>query len=309
MKKTIIPFFILFILIFSFSVYALDDSTLYNVYNFRVNADFEIDMGSRFNNMIWVPASSLGKPEINKVDIYDLKNDIKMAQKEIDNVYEALMFVNLFFDSSSGNLKVRSKNIEWEFSEPIELVFETKTGNCAGMSNLVDYLLEGDYEEEGLMWRHMNKNAKRNGGHIINYVKHNGRYYFFDVLSVTKSNDSYPVENGSMREQGRVDWADPVIMAKPEEYMKFINSAADFSLFAMIKNIDYSIGKGADKFYLPHHLDNSNTKIYVTKTNKWDIKKAEINLPVPQEYKGYNQYSEYKDESSDKDFKINTLDF
>lgn len=36
------------------------------------------------------------------------------------------MFVNLFFDSSSGSLKFRTGNIEREFSEPFEMVFETK---------------------------------------------------------------------------------------------------------------------------------------------------------------------------------------
>jgi hypothetical protein len=101
---------------------------MYDVYNLRVDADFEVDMGDRMNHMLWVPAVSLGKPNTNKVEIYDLKDDLVLAKSEIDNVYEALMFVHLFFEVESGNLKHRSDGISWGFSKPVELTFESKKG-------------------------------------------------------------------------------------------------------------------------------------------------------------------------------------
>ena len=311
MTKKIICVLSVILIIFSFSAGAISDSQLYDVYNLRVDADFEVDMGDRMNNMLWVPSVSLGKPNTNKVDIYDLKDDLKLAQKEIDNVYETLMFVHLFFEVESGNLKQRSNEISWGFSKPVELTFESKKGNCAAMSSLVNYLLEGDYEEEGLLWRHMNKDADRYGGHVMNYVKHNGDYYFFDVLGVTESNDSYPVENGSLRDQGRVDWADPVIKSKPEEYMKFINGAADFSLFGMFKNDNYIIGVDTrnGEFVLPSILSPEDTKIYVTKGNKHKIKEYRTNPKVPKEYRGTNKYDEYKNNSSYDGLIIEELDF
>ncbi|MEC9490110.1 MAG: hypothetical protein UMU04_04115, partial [Halanaerobiales bacterium] len=307
--KKIIVIGLLIIFSFSISVFAVDDSTLYDVYNLRVDADYKVDMGARFKHMQWMPAVSLGKPDTNKVEIYDLKNDFKLARKEINNVYEALMFIHLFFEAESGNLKSRYQSVEWEFQEPAELVFQSRDGNCAGMSGLVHYLLEGDYEEEGLMWRHLNKDAERYGGHIINYVKHRGNYYFFDVLSVTPSNDSYPVENGSMSRQGRVDWADPIIQAEPEEYMEFIHGAADFSLFALFKNSDYIIGSKGDQFYLPAILSRNSARIYVTENNKLSIEKYRQNPEVPAEYRSYAPYSQYKDQLNNEKLEIVKLGF
>lgn len=311
MTKKIICVLSSILIIFSFSVGAVSDSQMYDVYNLRVDADFEVDMGKRFSNMVWVPAVSLGKPNTNKVEIYDLRDDLESAQKEIDSVYEALMFVHLFFEGENGNLKQRSNGISWGFSKPVELTFKSKTGNCAAMTELVEYLLDGDYEAEGSMWRHMNKDADRNGGHVINYVKHNGDYYFFDVLSVLESNDSYPVENGNMNEQGRVDWGDPVIKAKPEEYMKFINGAADFSIFGMFENSSYVLGVDtrSGEFILPSILSPEDTKIYVTKGNKQKIKEYRKNPKVPKEYRGTRKYEAYKNNSSYDGLSVKELDF
>jgi hypothetical protein len=104
---------------------------------------------------------------------------------------------------------------------------------------------------------------------------------------------------------------DPVIKAKPKEYMKFINGAADFSLFGMFKNNNYIIGVNnvTGEFLLPSILTSHDTKIYVTKSNKQKIKEYRTNPEVPKEYRGTKKYKAYNDNISYDGLIIEELNF
>lgn len=61
---------------------------------------------------------------------------------------------------------------DWSWGLPADYTYEYMAGTCNGTSNLMNRLLAGDYEEQGYV-QYM-------GGHIFNYIKQDGYYYFCD---------------------------------------------------------------------------------------------------------------------------------
>lgn len=60
----------------------------------------------------------------------------------------------------------------WDWGLPADYTYEYMAGTCNGTSNLMNRLLAGDYEEQGYVLYL--------GGHIFNYIKQGGYYYFCD---------------------------------------------------------------------------------------------------------------------------------
>ena len=60
----------------------------------------------------------------------------------------------------------------WSWGLPADYTYEYMAGTCGGTSNLMNRLLAGDYEEQGYVLYL--------GGHIFNYIKQGGYYYFCD---------------------------------------------------------------------------------------------------------------------------------
>lgn len=63
----------------------------------------------------------------------------------------------------------------WSWGLPADYIYEHMAGTCNGTSNLMNRLLAGDYEEQGYV-QHL-------GGHIFNYIKQDGYYYFCDFVN------------------------------------------------------------------------------------------------------------------------------
>ena len=67
---------------------------------------------------------------------------------------------------------------EWHYNYKPQVVFRRGKGNCGGTSGLIAGLLEGDYDEVGMI------NLRFPGdGHVINYIKDKDLYYVFDGIS------------------------------------------------------------------------------------------------------------------------------
>ena len=64
---------------------------------------------------------------------------------------------------------------DWSWGLPADYTYEYMAGTCNGTSNLMNRLLAGDYEEQGYV--------QYFGGHIFNYVKQDGYYYFCDFAN------------------------------------------------------------------------------------------------------------------------------
>lgn len=66
----------------------------------------------------------------------------------------------------------------WHTNFTAKEVMEKKLSNCGACSNLANYLLEDDYEQIGfILHAYYPGNG---GGHVYNYIKHQGKYYIVD---------------------------------------------------------------------------------------------------------------------------------
>ena len=70
--------------------------------------------------------------------------------------------------------------------------------------DIYTYLLEDNYDEVGTLW-YSNSFilGDRRGGHLINYIKHNNKYYIFDVLPYIMEREVHSSpENGQTYYEG-----------------------------------------------------------------------------------------------------------
>lgn len=66
----------------------------------------------------------------------------------------------------------------WHYNMDVKEVMQTRLGNCGSMANFANYMLEGDYEEIGFIDHTYYPGDT--GGHIYNYILHEGKYYIVD---------------------------------------------------------------------------------------------------------------------------------
>ena len=66
----------------------------------------------------------------------------------------------------------------WHSNYTAKEVMAKKLANCGACANLANYLLEGDYEEVGIIQHGYSLNSI--GGHVYNYFLHEGKYYIVD---------------------------------------------------------------------------------------------------------------------------------
>jgi len=135
----------------------------------------------------------LGKPDTTVKELIEMKGLSAKLKEEIDNVFEVLAYVQAVnMNNYSGNEEILSDGLRWEISAHPEYVIEKNEANCFAMANTVAYLLEGDYEEVGVVWW----SIPHYGGHLYNYVKYEGEYYIFSALAYTMPSDSTPGVDG-----------------------------------------------------------------------------------------------------------------
>ena len=66
----------------------------------------------------------------------------------------------------------------WHWNMSAEQIMNYREGNCGSCANLANYLLAGDYEEVGFIDHAYRPGG--DGGHIYNYILHEGKYYVVD---------------------------------------------------------------------------------------------------------------------------------
>jgi len=74
----------------------------------------------------------------------------------------------------------------WHTNFTAKEVMEKRLGNCGSCANLANYLLAGDYEEVGFI-NHAYYFGE-GGGHVYNYILHEGKYYIVDFSLYIFSN-------------------------------------------------------------------------------------------------------------------------
>ena len=112
----------------------------------------------------------------------------------------------------SGDIHIQSGGYDWSYNRSAATVISENGGNCGGISNLVNYLIYGKYEEVGFIhW----SGLPGTGGHIINYIKHGGKYYAYDfqqwIGHKNGTNSDFPI----------------VALEKMEDFTEFIRQYQD----------------------------------------------------------------------------------
>jgi len=67
----------------------------------------------------------------------------------------------------------------WHTNLTAKEVMEKRLANCGASANLANYLLEGDYDEVGIILHAYYPG--NGGGHVYNYILHEGKYYIVDL--------------------------------------------------------------------------------------------------------------------------------
>ena len=172
---------------------------LFDTPNLRINADFSIEVA---DGVFWVPVNSLGKTKYSNKQIVTVVNQSPEQKKAaIHTLFEAIQLYQISkFKGIYDNIKILEAGIEWEHHKPGYDSVRTNEGCCASDATWLTYILENDYEGIGTC----GFGQHDGNGHIINYIQHDGWYYFIDMMQYRL--DSLPtagIETGQMKDYHR----------------------------------------------------------------------------------------------------------
>ena len=120
------------------------------------------------------------------------------------------------------NIRITEGSIHWEHHKPGYDAVRTNTGCCATDSNWLRYILDGDYDEIGYI-----ATSQRDGsGHIYNYIKLDGWYYFIDLTHYRTDWVATAPETGNLEDYQR---SDRVLgnIHKVRDVMDYVNYVQD----------------------------------------------------------------------------------
>ncbi len=134
-----------------------------------------------------IPAG-LGLPQYSANEIQQMiDNELTLDEvaADIATVADFVQYLRIKeFSDTGGDLHFPYNGREWGVNRSARVVFAENKGNCGGTSNLANYILRGDYDEQGYVIEGANQ-----GGHIYNYFLQNGVYYFIDFLEIVDGGD------------------------------------------------------------------------------------------------------------------------
>lgn len=130
-----------------------------------------------------IPASS-GEPEYTPQEIQEMVDanlSLEEVAEKISTIADLAEYLQRrgYSQDNRGDLKFQQDGVQWHTSRSAATVFAENKGNCGAGSNLANYILQGDYEEQGYI--HYAGNL---GGHIFNYFYQDGRYYVMDLTTL-----------------------------------------------------------------------------------------------------------------------------
>jgi len=132
----------------------------------------------------------LGISQYSRQEIRQMIDDgltLEELADKFTNLYEVQLFLQeAGIKMSGGDIKQRMDGILWHFNDSPEVVFRQRYGDCGSGSSLINYLLRGDYDEQGYL-----QQAQGRGGHVSNYFRSGDRYYIYDWTRITV--DSFDV--------------------------------------------------------------------------------------------------------------------
>jgi hypothetical protein len=243
------------------------ENKIYDTPNLRYNAKFEIMVSP---GVYWVPANSLGGTNFTNDEIAKMLSDNPNTKKnKIDTLYEAIQLYQIgnFKGSDKGaNIKKSFNNIKWEYHIPGYDAVRINYGDCSTSSSWLSYILDGDYDEVGII-----AFAQLNGsGHLFNYIKQDGYYYFIDMIHYRLDFiNSSSIETGQMPDYRKSDIVAGNIhkVANIQDYINYYRETVEDppELFRLYENVinspDLANQKSEDGDCILIYPNNSNMKI------------------------------------------------
>ncbi len=167
----------------------------------RHDADYEVEV---FEGVSWIHASKLGKSRFSNKEVFNMIGESpEFKQAEIKTLYEALQLYQIGgFAASDDNVRILENGINWEHHKPGYYAVLTNNGCCATSANWLNYILKDDYDEVGFI-----ATSQRDGnGHIYNYIKEGGWYYFIDLTHYRTDWIATAPETGDMNDYYNSDF-------------------------------------------------------------------------------------------------------
>lgn len=138
----------------------------------------------------FVSPEELGEQCYHKHDIYQFPRNPHYLRENINTVADLILYVRAsFFRPQMGDLRMREGELIWHFNRTGPETICANKGNCGGISSMLAYILGENYEEVGFI-----AFTDQLGGHVFNYIKHQKKYYFIDLLNylyASKSMEHY----------------------------------------------------------------------------------------------------------------------
>jgi len=123
----------------------------------------------------------------------DVESWTSLTLQELDKKINSVEDMFYYFAASGYNycdpgvdIDYADKEIDglvYHFNKSPAVILKQNYGCCGATAGLVAYLLNGDYEEVGII--DMTFKFGEGGGHVINYIKSGGKYYVFDSVNFT----------------------------------------------------------------------------------------------------------------------------
>lgn len=108
------------------------------------------------------------------------------AAEKISTVSDLIQYLHVRHYGFGGiyDLPFKHNGITWSVSRKAQQVFEDNRSGCGGNSNLANYILRGDYDEQGYVEETYNRDS-----HIYNYFVKDGIYYICDFSEIILPTD------------------------------------------------------------------------------------------------------------------------
>jgi len=132
----------------------------------------------------WVPVREMGDSRFSTDELCAFRSSHPHEKRNaVSTLYEAIQqFSCCGFTESSDTIKIQENGILWEHHKPGYYSVLTNTGCCSSAASWLAYILENRYDEIGML----SFIRPSGGGHVINYIRHDGWIYFVDMMAHTK---------------------------------------------------------------------------------------------------------------------------
>ncbi len=116
--------------------------------------------------------------------------DVDLVAQKVNTVEDLIRYLHAgrFTFGGGGDIwqdDAEDDDLTWHFNKTARTANLTRDIDCGATANLVQRLLDGDYERVGFV-AHTYLNGD-GGGHVYNYVYEDGKYYVMDMTQITGS--------------------------------------------------------------------------------------------------------------------------